>query len=246
MQESVAFPRGIWTLLACVPVACTAPFVHASPWLTARLFESFARSEWESMLDLCEAAARTPSAERAARYLAHAADEMRHTRMFAKRAEELGHIAQDVRGRIPYGDPSRVEAQVAPTGLGQREEVDFLAFVHHGEARALAQLETRIAILDAAGDPRSAALCRRVAEDERNHATYTWELLVDLAGGPSAARRALLRAQAGEVVPLWRAAGGTLTAPLFSLLAIALYFVAGPFAALSLAGRREPETLPPQ
>ena len=57
----------------------------------------------------------------------------------------------------------------------------------------------------------------------------------------------LCRTQAGEVVPLWRAAGGTLTAPLFSLLAIALYFLAGPVAALSLAGRREPpEALPPR
>lgn len=86
-----------------------------------------------------------------------------------------------------------------------------------------------------------------MAEDERNHAAYTWELLVELSGAPGAARRALLRAQAGEVVPLWRAAGGTLTAPLFSLLAIALYFLAGPVAALSLAGRREPpEALPPR
>jgi rubrerythrin len=245
MQESEPFPRGISTFLACVPVACTAPFVHASPWLTARLFESFARSEWESMLDLREAAARTPSAERAARYLAHAADEVRHTRMFAKRAGELGQVAQAVGDRVPFGDPSRVEAQVAPTGLGQREEIEFLAFVHHGEARALAQLETRIAILDAAGDPRSAALCRRVAEDERNHAAYTWELLVELAGAPGTARKALRRAQAGEVLPLWRAAGGTLTAPLFSLLATALYCLVGPLAALSLAGPRQKRLSPP-
>lgn len=238
MGETAPYPRGLWTFLACVPVACTAPFVHASPWLTARLFESFARSEWESMLDLHEAAARTPSAARAARYLAHAADEVRHTRMFAKRADELGHAVADRFGGTPFGDPSRVEACVAPTGLGQREELDFLAFVHHGEARALAQLETRIAILDAAGDRRSAALCRRVAEDERNHAAYTWRMLVELAGSVAAAHRALLRARAGELVPLWRAAGGALTAPLFSLLATALYALVGPFAALSLAGSR--------
>lgn len=208
-------------------VFVTAPFVHASPWLAARLFESFARSEWESKLDLAQAAVRTPSVERAALYMLHAEDESRHTRMFRRRAAEL---------TAGFGTPDRVESRVSPAGLyGELGEVDFLAFVHHGETRALEELEARCFILRAAGEDRSADLIESVLVDERRHAAYTWRLLVELVGGKDAARR-VRRQRVREAARLFRARGLWLVRPLLTIALYALYLVTGPL--LSLAARK--------
>ena len=210
-------------------VFVTAPFVHASPWLAGRLFEDFARSEWESKLDLAQAAAHTPSVERAALYVLHAEDEARHTRMFAKRAGELAS---------GFGSADRVEARVAPTGLFETlGELDFLAFVHHGESRALEELEARRFVLRAAGDLRSVDVLDAVMTDERRHAAYTRALLVDLVGLPDANRR-VRRQQVREAGRLFRARGLALVRPLLVLLLGALYLVTGPVLTLAARVRR--------
>lgn len=206
----------------------TAPFVHASPWLAARLFESFARSEWESKLDLAQAAARTPSVERAALYLLHAEDEARHTRMFRKRASELSP---------GFGAPHRVEARVVSTGLfANLGECDFLAFVHHGETRALEELEARCRVLDAAGDGRSARLIEAILTDERRHAAYTWRLLVELVG-PAEAGQRVRRQKLREAGRLFRSRGLLLVQPVLVLALVALYLVTGPLLALAARKR---------
>lgn len=210
-------------------VFLTAPFVHASPWLAARLFESFARSEWESKLELEQAAARTSDTTRAALYLRHAADEARHTRMFKKRAQAL---------HAEYGCSSRVESQVTPTGLFDRlGELDFLAFVHHGEARAIEELEVRCTILRAANDPRSVALLETILHDERRHAAYTWRLLVQASDEPSARRR-VRRQTWREARGLLRKRGLLLVRPLLLLGLTSLYLVFGPLLALASLLRR--------
>lgn len=211
-------------------VFLTAPFVHASPRFAARLFEDFARSEWESKLDLAQAAARTESVERAALYLLHAEDEARHTRMFKRRAAELC---------ADYGSALRVEATVAPAGLFEAlGELDFLAFVHHGEARALEELEARRHILIAAGDARSADVLDAIMVDERRHAAYTRELLERLVGSDEARRR-IRRQRVREAGRLLRGRGLALVQPIFALGLYALYLLAGPLLALAAQlGRR--------
>lgn len=206
----------------------TAPFVHASPWLAARLFENFARSEWESKLDLAQAAARTESVERAAAYVLHAEDEARHTRMFKRRAAELG---------AGFGTPDRVEARVAPAGLfAALGELDFLAFVHHGETRALEELEARRFVLRAAGDTRSADLLDAILVDERRHAAYTWQLLVELVGGTDARQR-VRRQRLREAGRLFRRRGLLLVRPVLTVALLALYLVTGPILALAARKR---------
>ena len=209
-------------------VFLTAPFVHSSDWLAARLFEDFARSEWESQLDLVQAAARTRDARRAAAYLRHAADETRHTRMFKRRARELC---------TRFGGSERVEAKVHPSGLFDRlGELDFLAFVHHGERRAIEELEVRRTILLAAGDPRSATLLETILHDERRHAAYTWELLVSLTN-PEEAQRRVRRQQWREALHLARGRGLALVRPVLMLGLIALYIIFGPLLALTARRR---------
>ena len=210
-------------------VFLTAPFVHASPRFAARLFEDFARSEWESRLDLAQAAARTDSVERAALYMVHAEDETRHTRMFKKRAGEL-----DAR----YGGSARVEAQVVPSGLFERlGELDFLAFVHHGETRALEELEARCTILRASGDLRSLDVLEAILVDERRHASYTLAMLVELVG-PREARQRVRQQQVREAGRLFRGRGLALARPLLALGLHALYLLAGPLLALATLSSR--------
>lgn len=179
----------------------------------------FSRAEWASSLDLAIAARLTPSAGRAAQYLRHAADERRHSYAFSMRAVELG-----IDGRR-YPD---VALQTRSDELYERlGEAKFLALVHFGEARSVAELEARAAVLRALGDERSATLCSAIVRDEQAHASYTWYLLCE-AVGERHARRLILRARAYE---LWRRAqsqASVVTSALYVALTTAIYFIAAP------------------
>jgi hypothetical protein len=190
------------------------------PGRGARKLHAFARAEEGSRVDLLLAARRTSSTARRALYLRHALDEARHAFMFARRADELFLTA----GRPSLGTP-RADGEALFDRLG---EVRFLAFVHRGEARGRAQFEAYRDHFAAAGDARTRALFEAIIADERRHEEYTRALLVELAGGERAARRALRWAAAWEAWRAWRRAGRFVAERLFVVTMMALYVVLAP------------------
>jgi len=201
------------------------------PGRDARKLHAFARAEEGSRVDLLLAARRTSSAARRALYLRHALDEARHALMFSRRAAEL-RLAS---GRPALGPP-RADGEALFDRLG---EVRFLAFVHRGEARGRAQFEAYRGHFAAAGDARTRALFEAIVGDERRHEEYTRALLVELAGGERAARRALRWAAAWEAWRAWRRAGRFVAERLFVITMMALYVVLAPVGlAMRFSSRR--------
>jgi rubrerythrin len=190
------------------------------PGRDARKLHAFARAEEGSRVDLLLAARRTRSTARRALYLRHAVDEARHALMFARRADELRAAAN----AAPLGSP-RADGEALFDRLG---EVRFLAFVHRGEARGRAQFEAYRDHFAAAGDARTRAMFEAILGDERRHEEYTRALLVELAGGEGAARRALRWAAAWEAWRTWRRAGRFVAERLFVLTMMALYVALAP------------------
>lgn len=205
------------------------------PGRDARKLHAFARAEEGSRVDLLLAARRTSSTARRALYLRHAVDEARHALMFARRAEELRAAANPA--AAPLGSP-RADGEALFDRLG---EVRFLAFVHRGEARGRAQFEAYRDHFASTGDARTRALFDAIISDERRHEEYTRALLVELAGGERAARKALRWAVAWEAWRTWRRAGRFLAERLFVVTMMALYVVLAPVGlSLRLTRKRSP------
>ncbi len=201
-------------------VRLTSPIVLRVPGNAARKLHGFARAEAGSMLDLRYAAAASPSPARRALYLRHALDEARHAGLFARAGDDL--LARG--GRPPVGPP-RAEADGLWDRLG---ELGFVAFVHRGERRGCVRLQ---AFRDCfASDPRIVAVFDAVLEDERRHEAYTGALLLELAGSPKLARRALRRAAAWEAWRTFRRAGRALVEPLWAILSILTFLTLLPLA----------------
>lgn len=174
------------------------------------------------MIDLRLAARATESPARAALYLRHADDEARHAQIFERRAAEI--LRAD--GRAPLGR-AHADTEHLFARLG---EVGFLAFVHHGEARALQQFEGYRHWFEARGRRRDASVLQGIMKDERRHADYTWDLLVALCGDDASAERAVARARRWELWRRWRRLGRGLAAPIYGALALVLYVVAAPLS----------------
>jgi hypothetical protein len=204
--------------------ALLAPIAWRIPGHPARMLHGFARAERGSMIDLYQAANLTPSAERRALYLRHALDESRHAAMFAHRSAEL----RRARGEEALG-PVEADTEALFERLG---EVGFLAFVHAGEARGRAEFERHARACRRRGDARSVALFEAVIADEARHEAYTRELLVELAGGEGAARRAVARARLWEAWRLWRRAGRRVAEVVYLAGMLALYVLVAPLALL--------------
>lgn len=218
-------------------VRVVSPIVWRIPGHGARKLYGFARAEQGSRIDLLQAAARTASAERAARYLRHALDETRHAQMFWRRSTDLRLAAR----RAPYAPPvADTEDLFARLG-----EVGFLAFVHRGEQRGRRQFELYARHFAARGDARTAALFEAILRDEHRHEGYTRALLVELVGEPGA-RRAARKAALWAAWRAWRRAGRAMSGAVYALAMTAVYLVVGPIAlaAARLSGRptgwREP------
>lgn len=188
---------------------------------TARRLASFARAEEGSLVDLRMAACLTPSVERAAAYLQHAADEEKHARMFASHAREWSERAQIQLEREP------VDVEHLFQRLG---EVGFLAFVHRAEGRGRREFEAYRDDFTRRGEPRSAALFEVILKDERRHETYSRALLVELAGSERAARMALARSLGWEAWRTWRRVGSALAGAVYALLVGLLYLAMAPLA----------------
>lgn len=205
------------------------PLASRIPGHDARMLLGFSLAEQGSMLDLRAAAALSPSPKRRALYLRHSLDEVKHARMYAQRSAEL----QRARGKEPLYAP-QADTEDLFERLG---EVAFLAFVHRGENRARAQFEVHRRQFQRRGDEKTAAVFDAILGDEQQHASYTWDLLVELAGGPAEARRAVRKAAAWEAFRLWRRAGRALAGVLYTALMTALYLAIFPFAILVRAAR---------
>ena len=199
------------------------PWVWRSPEQTARKLHEFALAEHGSMLDLRLAARATPSPTRAAAYLRHADDEARHMQMFAKRATQLAR----------EHDPSapqrsvRADCEQLFANLG---ELDFLAFVHLGESRAIVQFRVYVAYFERQGRARDASLLTTILVDEDRHAAYTKTLLTELAGGQAQATRALRRVRRWELWRRWLRSGRFLAERVYVLTMLLVYALAAPMA----------------
>lgn len=192
------------------------------PARTARRLHRFALAEQASMIDLVIAARRTPSAARAARYLAHAADEQRHARMFSAHAREWAE-----RANVPPPPPPRADVEHLFDTLG---EAGFLALVHLGERHGRRDFEQYRAQFARRGEARTAAIFEAVLADERRHEASSWALLVEVAGSEGAARRALLKIGARQAWRAWLRAGRVLGNAVYVVLAALLYLACAPLA----------------
>lgn len=200
------------------------PLVWRRPAHVARKLHGFALAEHGSMLDLRLAARLTDSPARAAAYLRHADDETRHAQMFGKRARQLAREA----GLAPLGHVRADTEQLFVT-LG---ELDFLAFVHVGEARAIEQFDTYVEWFREHGRERDASLFTTILVDERRHADYTRELLFELAGDEARARKALRRVRRWEAWRSWLRAGRFLAEKVYVIAMLLVYAAAAPMGLL--------------
>ncbi|PRQ10000.1 ferritin-like domain-containing protein [Enhygromyxa salina] len=204
------------------------PLVWRSPARSADKLHGFALAEHGSMLDLRLAARLTPSPTRAAAYLRHADDETRHAQMFGKRARQLAREAGLARGHAVW-EPIRADSEQLFVGLG---ELDFLAFVHVGEARAIEQFLVYVAYFQAQGRERDASLLTTILVDEHRHADYTRALLFELADSEAAARRALRRVRRWEAWRTWLRAGRFLAERVYMVAMLLVYLLAAPLGLL--------------
>jgi rubrerythrin len=193
-----------------------APRLALSRRAGARALHRFAHAEAGSALMLRWAAAQTTDERRRALYLAHALDEERHTRMFARRADELW----------PGSAPLAVVQARGDDLFASRGEEWFLAFVHRAEGRGRLEFEGYAAAFERAGDGRTASVFRAIIADEERHESYSLDLLHELSGDRAPA--ALRRAARGEAWAWFRGAGRALTDRLYALLMGLLYLLVMP------------------
>lgn len=151
-----------------------------SPVGNVRRLLLFARAERNTLIELEQAANGTEDPARAAAYLRHASDEGRHARAFVGHAKRIARENGLEPVAMPHSDTSRLFATLG--------EVDFLAFVHHGEGRARQQFVTYRDHL-ATTDPRGSAVFDAILGDEARHEAYSGRLLAEL-GDAGAVRRA--------------------------------------------------------
>lgn len=200
------------------------PLVWRWPGHAARKLHAFAAAERGSMLDLRLAARLTPSPARAAAYLRHADDEARHAQIFARRAQRLAAEAG-----LPAPGPVVADSERLFERLG---ELDFLAFVHRGEARACDQFTAYLTWFEGQGREHDRALFAAILTDERRHGEYTRALLIELAGGEAPARAALRRVARWELGRRWLRAGRAVAERVYVLTTLLVYLLCAPLALL--------------
>jgi len=207
-----------------------SPIVWRIPGHAARMLFGFSLAEHGSMLDLASAARNAPTPERRAQYLRHMVDEARHARLFAMRSAELRLASGQQSLGFPVADTEGLFE-----GLG---ELRFVAFVHRGETRAQNQFEAYRNWFDRQGDKKSQALFAAIIRDEQRHAQYTYDLLVELAGGEERARAELRAAFLWEAWRRWRRLGRFIAEKVYFVVMLLIYGVSGPLASLSGRGKQ--------
>lgn len=172
------------------------------------------------MIDLRIAARLTSSPERAATYLAHAADEERHARMFGAHAREWAE-----RAGLPGAAPEHADVEHLFERLGEER---FVAFVHRGERRGRVQFEHYRDHFARRGEEKTAALFGAIVEDERRHEETSGALLVALAG--PRASRVRVEVALWEAWRTWLRLGRALSGVVYALAMAVVYVLSAPLA----------------
>lgn len=191
----------------------------------AAMLARFALAERGSHLTMRWAAEHTSSPTRRALYLRHALDELRHARMFERRAGELGY----------GGESADADAEDLFEALG---ETGFLAFVTLAEGRGGREFEGYKRALAARGDDKTASLFEAILTDERRHQSYSLGLLVESAGSRLRARAWMVRVALWEAWRSVRRSSAALGSLLYALVASLLYLLVLPLFALYVKKKR--------
>ncbi|MEM9383330.1 MAG: ferritin-like domain-containing protein [Planctomycetota bacterium] len=211
-----------------------------------RTLESFAATEEDGGKDLVAAARRMTDPDLRGHVERHAADELRHARLFRERAREVAAELALTEGAAerpdrPY-DLSRGRAGMEQDAHGffsgglydELGEVEYVAMLHVAESRA-ADLFAHHLDLVRGDDPATAALFEEILRDEKYHMAYTARFLERWEGEGRAGEvaRALRSARSSRAMTSWRALGLRSAAGFGkALLWVAYWVLVTPFALL--------------
>ncbi len=149
-----------------------SPLAWSRAGAERRFLASFSETERGSAVDMLAAAELTERRDLRRKYFIHALDEARHSRLFARRAQDFG--AERVRARAALDDANTLQTHgiVAGRTLFERYgELEFLAFVCRSEAMAVEQFGVyrELSLLD----PESDAMLENILRDEHFHVGYS-------------------------------------------------------------------------
>ncbi|MCP4501842.1 MAG: hypothetical protein GY822_17930 [Deltaproteobacteria bacterium] len=102
--------------------------------------------------------------------------------------------------------------------------------MHHGETRALKDFTTYIYNFSKHGREKERALFERIVLDEKRHADYTFDLLVQLCGSEKKALQMLRKMQFWEWRRAWIRNGRWLSEKVYLVLSTLLYLVMAPLS----------------
>jgi len=149
-----------------------SPLAWARSGAEHRFLASFSETERGSSVDMLAAAELTTRRDLRAKYFIHALDEARHSRLFARRASELG--AETVRAKAALDDSRALQTHGIVQGRPLFErygELEFLAFVWCSEALAVEQFDVyrELGLLDEKTD----TMLGLILADEHFHVSYS-------------------------------------------------------------------------
>ena len=160
----------------------------SDPVRKVRTLESFGSTEDDGGRDLLAASRRVTDPELLHHILRHAKEEMEHGELFRLRAAELraesqasGAIREDFSDKGSSLLRARGDVEVDGHGFydgglfDSLGEVAYVAMVHVVEQRALDTFELHEACVQ--DDPKTLALFKRLASDEKYHISYTGQIL---------------------------------------------------------------------
>lgn len=200
----------------------TCHYTFTKPEATARLYESFAATEFSSSLDLMDAARQTSSQQRRVQFFQHAQDEIRHGELFLAQAKKIRKISQL---------PDRITATPDSENLyDQLGEIGFIAFVYHGENRGVRQFQSYLKYLESTGDLKNATVFAAVIADEKRHRSYSLNLLTESCGSPGKVRRRIQRAALWEARRRWQVLGAGISNTVFGAFAAFVLLLYAPIA----------------
>jgi rubrerythrin len=220
--------------------------VWRDPYRKYRTLLSFSDTEEDAGKDLIRAAARIVDPTLRAHVERHAADEMRHARLFRARAAELA-----AEHRLPPGgaadpqrpfDLSKARPDLALDSHGfyaaglidELGELEYVAMLHRAEKRA-ADLFTEFRDANAK-DAATRAVFDEILRDERYHVAYTERFLERwrAEGRGAEVDRALARSDASRWLEAWKRLGARSAAGTARVVLVVLYWtVVAPFAIAS-------------
>jgi hypothetical protein len=203
----------------------------------ALFLAQFSQAERGSAYDMLAAAELTETRNLRRKYLEHALDEARHSRIFRERALDLG-VDADNAALMDAGYLSEHGIVAGETLFERLGELEFLAFVCNAESRALEQFsvyQTR-----KLADPKTLVALEQISKDEYFHMTYTRAALDSHRknGGEHEVRAILFRLKWRRLKEAWLRFGrkfGTLMGRIW--LSVLFVVVVGPFRLLARMDR---------